>query len=204
VARFFHPLVHLLARPTHRELAQQIEFLKVENQILRSKLPKGIWTRWGRVYSYVLVFINLETRRVLASPATTHPEEVWVVQQAKNFTLHLDEQNWPISHLLHDWDTKFTQSFDAVMESEGAEVKRVGPQMPKVRVTDTDVHQWARSSLLGILARGIEIQPFLDSLVEFRQVAPVVLTGTVDVLFDSHKDGLEKRPGRCNRAIVVV
>jgi putative transposase len=40
--RFLHPLLLLLARATEKELVQTIEYLKTENQILRSKLPKRI------------------------------------------------------------------------------------------------------------------------------------------------------------------
>ena len=40
--RFIHPLLLLLARATEKELVKIIEYLKTENQILRSKLPKRI------------------------------------------------------------------------------------------------------------------------------------------------------------------
>ncbi|MEX0715616.1 MAG: integrase core domain-containing protein [Planctomycetaceae bacterium] len=38
----FHPLLYLLASSTRQELARQVQYLKTENQILRSKLPKKI------------------------------------------------------------------------------------------------------------------------------------------------------------------
>jgi putative transposase len=40
--RFIHPLLLLLARLAEKELVQMIEYLKAENRILRSKLPKRI------------------------------------------------------------------------------------------------------------------------------------------------------------------
>ncbi len=40
MARFFHPLLRVLASATHRELAAQVSYLKAENDVLRSKLPK--------------------------------------------------------------------------------------------------------------------------------------------------------------------
>jgi putative transposase len=40
--RFLQPLLLLLARLTDRQLAAVVQYLKVENQILRSKLPKRI------------------------------------------------------------------------------------------------------------------------------------------------------------------
>ncbi|MBB3206220.1 putative transposase [Rhodopirellula rubra] len=42
MAKFIHPLLTLLASLTRQELAQQIRFLKAENQILRAKLPDRI------------------------------------------------------------------------------------------------------------------------------------------------------------------
>jgi len=43
MARFFHPLIHILASLSHSDLAKQIQFLKAENEILRSKLSKRIF-----------------------------------------------------------------------------------------------------------------------------------------------------------------
>jgi len=40
--RFFHPLIHVLACATESQLARYVEYLKAENRILRSKLPKRI------------------------------------------------------------------------------------------------------------------------------------------------------------------
>ena len=42
MARFFHPLLMVLARATESELARYVEFLKAENRVLRSKLPKRV------------------------------------------------------------------------------------------------------------------------------------------------------------------
>ncbi len=39
MGRIFHPLLFLLARCTKNQLIRQIEFLKAENQILRSRVP---------------------------------------------------------------------------------------------------------------------------------------------------------------------
>jgi hypothetical protein len=42
MARFFHPWILLLARTTQPQLIRYVEYLKTENQILGSKLPKRI------------------------------------------------------------------------------------------------------------------------------------------------------------------
>jgi putative transposase len=41
-ARLFNPLLLLLARLTDPQLARAVRFLKVENAILRSRLPKRV------------------------------------------------------------------------------------------------------------------------------------------------------------------
>lgn len=43
-SRFIQPLLFRLAQSTHKELARQNQFLKAENEILRSKLPNQIRT----------------------------------------------------------------------------------------------------------------------------------------------------------------
>jgi hypothetical protein len=38
----FHAMMLVLTESKQRELARQVQFLKVENQLLRSKLPKRV------------------------------------------------------------------------------------------------------------------------------------------------------------------
>lgn len=45
VARFFHPLLTLIASSTDRELAKYVQFLKEENKILRKRIKGEIHTR---------------------------------------------------------------------------------------------------------------------------------------------------------------
>src|SRR3972149_9627079 len=42
MARIFHPLIMVLARATQAEMAGMVDYLKTENRILRSKLPKRV------------------------------------------------------------------------------------------------------------------------------------------------------------------
>ena len=52
---------------------------------------KPVYTLKGRFDAYVLVFIHLGSRRVFMSPATFHPNEEWVLQQARNAAMWLDD-----------------------------------------------------------------------------------------------------------------
>jgi putative transposase len=69
---------------------------------------------------YVLLFIELSTRRVYVTGATAHPDSAWVTQQARN--LAIDGRLEGVRFLVHDRDAKFSGPFDEIFETEGAEV----------------------------------------------------------------------------------
>jgi transposase InsO family protein len=80
---------------------------------------------------YVLVFVHLGTRRVLALACTSEPNREWVTQQARNLAWHLEEEGIELSIMLHDRDRKFGASFDRVFESGGARVVLTPLMAPK-------------------------------------------------------------------------
>ena len=47
MARFFHPLILMLASPGKSELARQVQYLKAENGVLRAELPKRVTVMGG-------------------------------------------------------------------------------------------------------------------------------------------------------------
>ncbi len=59
----------------------------------------------------MLVFLHLGSRRVYLSQPTFHPDETWVMQQARNVTMWLDDHGIEAKYLIHDRDTKFTRRF---------------------------------------------------------------------------------------------
>jgi transposase InsO family protein len=71
---------------------------------------------------YVLFFIELKTRRVHIAGATTNSDSAWVTQQARNLSGDLQELGATPRFLIHDRDSKFTASFDAVFEAEGTRI----------------------------------------------------------------------------------
>lgn len=79
---------------------------------------------------YVLIFLHVETRRVWISPSTFHPDETWVKQQAVAFLEHSKEIELPPKLLMHDRDTKFTKSFDAIFDAAGAKGKQTAYRSP--------------------------------------------------------------------------
>ncbi|HEY8885482.1 MAG TPA: integrase core domain-containing protein [Chloroflexota bacterium] len=71
---------------------------------------------------YVLIYVHLATRRVLAASCTAQPSGAWVTQQARNLSWKLEEEGIELSVVLHDRDKKFAPEADAVFKSEGARV----------------------------------------------------------------------------------
>jgi len=80
---------------------------------------------------YVLFFIQLSTRQVVAVGVTAHPDSSWVTQQARNTTMELNDRQVSIRFLLRDHDAKFTHGFDDVFESEGAQVLHTPIRAPR-------------------------------------------------------------------------
>jgi putative transposase len=71
---------------------------------------------------YVLFFVHLATRRVVAAACTAEPNSAWVTQQARNLSWKLSDEGINVRVVVHDRDRKFARSFDAVFEGEGARV----------------------------------------------------------------------------------
>ena len=69
---------------------------------------------------YVLAVIEHGTRRVRVLGATEHPVQAWVVQQARNLLMDLEDAGTRVKFVLHDRDASFTAAFDAVFRAAGA------------------------------------------------------------------------------------
>jgi putative transposase len=96
-------------------------------------VSKPRWTAKGLVDLYLLVFLNVATRRVWISSCTAAPDSAWVSQQARNFLQHAEDVELPTKIILRDNDRRFTQQFDDVLRSGGVEVKRNTPRSPNLR-----------------------------------------------------------------------
>jgi putative transposase len=103
----------------------------IETLVAIDFFTKPIYTLMGKVDAYVLVFIHLGSRRVFMSPASFHPDEKWVLQQARNASMWLDDIGVGASHLIRDRDTKFAASFDAFWEDSGTTIIRTPPRTPQ-------------------------------------------------------------------------
>jgi putative transposase len=89
---------------------------------------------------YFLFFIELGTRRVHVSGCTEQPNSAWVTQQARQLCWNLPEQHFRV--LIHDRDSKFMASFDAVFTAECMQVVLTPAQAPNVNAF---VERWVRT-----------------------------------------------------------
>jgi transposase InsO family protein len=81
---------------------------------------------------YVLVVMELRTRRVEIAGITPHPDAAFLQQCARQLTDHFDGFLLGKRYLIHDRDTKFTEAFDQYWRDNGVEPVVLPPRSPNV------------------------------------------------------------------------
>jgi transposase InsO family protein len=80
---------------------------------------------------YVLLYMELATRRVIWFAVTDRPDAVWVSQQARNVSWELNERGAAPRFLIHDHDRKYGGGSDLVFEADGMTVIRTPIAAPR-------------------------------------------------------------------------
>ena len=99
---------------------------------------------------YVLAVIEHGTRRVRVLGATEHPVQAWVVQQARNLLMDLEDAGTQAKFVLHDRDASFTATFDAVFRAAGIMVIRSAIQVHRM---NSIMERWIGSCRRELLDR---------------------------------------------------
>jgi putative transposase len=91
-----------------------------------------VCTLRGFVTYYVLFFVDLPTRSVHIAGITRNPDELWMMQTARNLTDHCDGFLRGKTHLILDRDTKYTKAFCSALEREGVGTVHLPPRSPNL------------------------------------------------------------------------
>jgi len=91
---------------------------------------------------YVLVFISIGSRRIEYFACTSSPNTDWMLQQARNLLMELDDRDRRVRFLIHDRDTKFPRAFDALLHNEKIKVIRTPVQAPNA---NAHMERWVGS-----------------------------------------------------------
>lgn len=97
---------------THRDLLFGTDFFTAE-----------VWTLNGLVTFYVLFFIRVSSREIHIAGITSHLNEGWMAQIARNVSMEGFGFLKAGDFVLHDRDRKFCWSFQQIIESVG--IKRI-------------------------------------------------------------------------------
>jgi putative transposase len=103
---------------------------------------KRAWTLKGRRYLYVLVFLNVATRKVFVTRATEHPKVEWVVERTGEFVRHAQDNKLAIDLVFHDADRKFGKAFDDSLRKCGLRPRRLRPRSPNLNAF---VERWIQA-----------------------------------------------------------
>ena len=110
------------------------EFIRAHLSVLAATdfFTVEVLTLRGLVTFYVLFFIHLDSRRVEIAGVTPHPTETWMKQIARNLTM--DEWGFLEGrrYLIHDRDTKFTDSFRTIIKSSDVEPLKLPARSPNL------------------------------------------------------------------------
>jgi putative transposase len=129
---------HLDPAPTRRKGGMSwSQFLKLHWEVLAATdfFTVAVETWHGPVTYYVLVVMQLATRRVKIAGITPHPTEAFMQQCARQLTDPFDGFLLGKRYLLHDRDTKFTRAFDALLKDSG-----VAPLVLPARSPNLNAH----------------------------------------------------------------
>ena len=110
------------------------EYLKAHAESLWACdfFTKRTVTRKGLVDLYVLVFMHLDSREVIATTSTRHPDSQWVSEQTDEFIRKTKGKPNAPTILIHDRDTKFDTAFRTTLTDNKIEPKRLPKRSPNL------------------------------------------------------------------------
>jgi transposase InsO family protein len=126
---------HIEPAPQRRRAGMSwAQFLKLHWEVLAATdfFTVEVATWHGLVTYYVLVVMELATRRVEIAGITPHPTAAFMQQCARQLTDPFDGFLLGKRYLIHDRDTTFTQAFDGLLKGSGVEPLVLPARSPNV------------------------------------------------------------------------
>jgi len=118
-------------------------------------LQRRVWSWRGLITHYVLVVIELATRKIFIAGITTQPDQSWMMQMGRNL---LDVFDGPLvdkRYLIVDRDTKYCAEFRQLLARGGIQVIRLPPRSPDLNAY---AERWVRSVREECLSKLIPIE----------------------------------------------
>jgi len=159
---------------SHWDVLGAIDFTTIE-----------VWTQGGLVTFYLLLVMEIATRRVCFAGCTPNPDAAWMKQVARNLT---DAEDGFLSgkrYVLMDRDGKFCPAFRAILKTEGIEAVLLPPKSPNLNAHLERFHRSLREECL-------------DRLIFFGEKSLRRAVGE----FLAHYHGERNHQGRENRLLV--
>jgi putative transposase len=88
-----------------------------------------VWTSVGLVTFYVLFFLHLGSRRLWIAGCTPQPYGTRMIQQARNFSMVVEDWILPCRYLFHDRDASFL-ALDGTLKSNDSRILKTSPHSP--------------------------------------------------------------------------
>ena len=87
---------------------------------------------WHGVYTvYVLVYIHIGTRKVWHSYPTIHPDTNWVMQQCRNVSMWLEDENLQARFLIRDRDRKYPDAMKEFWKTQNCATVKTPVKSPR-------------------------------------------------------------------------
>ena len=82
--------------------------------------------------TYVMVWLCMTTREVIASEATLHPDSAWIAKQGDLFVDRTASRDEKPDIVMHDKDAKFTKEFTAKLKERGLRTNSLPKASPNL------------------------------------------------------------------------